>query len=133
MKHRVTLIYGDGIGPEVVTLTKMVIEAAKVFIEWDEKLLGLCAIERFGEAVPKETLDSIKTNKVALKGPTTTPVGHGHKSANVTLRKELDLYACIRPIKSIPGLEGRYQDIDLVIIRENTEGLYVGQELEIQP
>jgi isocitrate dehydrogenase (NAD+) len=133
MAHQVTLIYGDGIGPEVVSLAREVVDKTGVKITWDERLLGLKALERFGDTVPDDTLSSIKANKVALKGPTTTPIGGGHKSANVRLRKELDLYACIRPVKSIPGVESRYGDVDLVIIRENTEGLYVGQELEIQP
>lgn len=133
MAHHVTLIYGDGIGPEVVWCAREVVDAAGVKISWHEQPLGLGALERFGTAVPLETLESIKANKVALKGPTTTPVSGGHKSANVLLRKELDLYACIRPIKSIPGITTRYENVDLVVVRENTEGLYVGQEFAIQP
>lgn len=133
MVHTITLIYGDGIGPEVVSSAVNIIEAAQVKVAWDEQLLGLKAIEHFNHAVPVKTIESIKKNKVALKGPTTTPVSSGHRSANVTLRKELDLYACIRPVKSIPGVETRYSDVDMVVIRENTEGLYSGQELEIQP
>lgn len=133
MTHTITLIHGDGIGPEVVQVTREIIEAAGVSVAWDHQLLGLSALEKTGSAVPKETLCSISTNKVALKGPTTTPVGTGHKSANVTLRKELDLYACIRPVKSIKGLETRFSDVDLIVVRENTEGLYVGQEFEVQP
>lgn len=133
MVHKITVIYGDGIGPEVVGSAVEVIEASGLKVEWDQKLLGLKALEKYDEAVPKETLESIKNSKVALKGPTTTPVGGGHKSANVSLRKALDLYACIRPIKSVPGVKTRFSDVDLVIVRENTEGLYSGQELEIQP
>jgi isocitrate dehydrogenase (NAD+) len=133
MVHKITLIYGDGIGPEVVSATVEVIEASGVKVAWDQKLLGLKALEKFDESVPAETLESIKANKVALKGPTTTPVGRGHKSANVALRKALDLYACIRPIKSIPGINARFSDVDLVIVRENTEGLYSGQEFEVTP
>lgn len=133
MVHKITLISGDGIGPEVVSSTVQIIEASGVKITWDQQLLGLKALEKFDQTVPKETLASIKTNRVALKGPTTTPVGGGHKSANVSLRKALDLYACIRPVKSVPGVKTRFSDVDLVIVRENTEGLYSGQELEIQP
>lgn len=133
MAHAITLINGDGIGPEVVRAAVDILEASGVKMSFDEQLLGLKAIEQCGELVPNATIESIKTNKIALKGPTTTPVGSGHKSANVTLRKKLDLYACIRPIKSIPGIVTRFADVDLVIVRENTEGLYSGQEIEIQP
>src|SRR5580658_3873666 len=103
MVHKITLIYGDGIGPEVISKAVEVIEASGVKVVWDQKLLGLKALEEFGEILPGQTLESIKNNKVAFKGPTTTPIGSGHKSANVALRKALDLYACIRPIKSVPG------------------------------
>ena len=129
----VTLIEGDGIGPEVVRGAKAILEACSLNIKFDEQLLGLKAIERYGEPVPERTLLSIKANGVALKGPTTTPVGTGHQSANVTLRKALDLYSCIRPIRSVPAIATRFSDVDLVVIRENTEGLYSGQELQIQP
>lgn len=128
MTHQVTLIYGDGIGPEVIGSTVEVIKACDVDIKWHEKPLGLNAYMKEGDAIPQQTIDSIKNTKVALKGPTTTPVGKGYQSANVRLRKALDLYACIRPIKSIPGLELRYKDVDLVVVRENTEGLYSGEE-----
>jgi len=131
--HSITLIYGDGIGPEVVRSAVEVIDESGVKINWQESLLGLSAMERYNEAVPKDTLLSIKKTKVALKGPTTTPVGGGHISANVVLRKELDLYACIRPIKSIPTVETRFSDVDIVVIRENTEGLYAGPEVELAP
>lgn len=133
MVHKITLIDGDGIGPEVICSAASIIEASGVKVEWDHQLLGLKALDKFDDSVPKSTLESIKRNKVALKGPTTTPIGGGHKSANVALRKSLDLYACIRPIKSVPGVKTRFSDVDLVIVRENTEGLYSGQELEIQP
>lgn len=133
MNHNITLIKGDGIGAEVTQACVAILEAAKVGITWDVQPLGLSAIELYQEALPKQTLLSIQKNKVALKGPTTTPLGLGHQSANVLLRKNLDLYACIRPIKSIEGLITRYNNVDLVIFRENTEGLYCGQELEIQP
>lgn len=133
MNHSITLIHGDGIGSEVVQAAVSIIDAAGVKVDWDVQLLGLDALEKKQTVTPQESFDSIKKNKVALKGPTTTPVGGGHKSANVTLRKELDLYACIRPVKSIEGVPSRFSDVDIVVVRENTEGLYVGQELEIQP
>lgn len=131
MPHHITLIPGDGIGPEVSRATLRVLEATGVRIEWEEKPAGLVAFERFGEALPQETIDSVKKNKVALKGPTATPVGGGHVSANVRLRKALDLYASIRPVRSVPGVKSRYDDVDLVVFRENTEGLYAGLENEV--
>ncbi len=133
MKHTITLINGDGIGPEVVQVAVNVLHAAGLSIDWDVQLLGLDALSKVKESIPGPTLDSIRHNKVALKGPTTTPIGSGHKSANVALRKELDLYACIRPVKSIVGLDTRFANVDLVVVRENTEGLYSGQEIEVQP
>jgi len=133
MIHKVTLIKGDGIGPEVMDACVKIIKAANVSITWDEQLLGLSSIEKYGQSLSEQTLNSIKQNKVAIKGPTTTPVGGGHQSANVALRKSLDLYSCIRPVKSIEGLKYSQEQVDLVIFRENTEGLYCGQELEIQP
>lgn len=133
MTHVITLIKGDGIGAEVTQACVDILQAAKVPITWDIQPLGLAAIEQYKEALPQQTLLSIKKNKVALKGPTTTPLATGHQSANVLLRKNLDLYACIRPIKSSEGIVTRYEKVDLVIVRENTEGLYCGQELEIQP
>lgn len=133
MTHSITLIYGDGIGPEVVQSAVDVIDALKLNVSWDIKLLGLKALEQENNPVPPSTLNSIKKNHIALKGPTTTPIGVGHKSANVILRKELDLFACIRPVKSIPGIETRFQNVDLIIVRENTEGLYVGLEFFVQP
>lgn len=133
MTHSITLIYGDGIGPEVVQAAVDIIEACRLKINWEIKLLGLKAIEQENNPLPLSTIESIKKNRVALKGPTTTPVGTGHKSANVLLRKALDLYSCIRPVRSIPGIETRYSEVDLIIVRENTEGLYVGAEFEVQP
>lgn len=133
MAYDVTLIEGDGIGPEVVRAAVEALLASGVKFRFHEHLLGLRAVEQLGVAVPKSTLDSIKRTGVALKGPTTTPIGGGHQSANVILRKELDLFACIRPAKSVPGVVTRFSNVDLVVIRENTEGLYSGQEIEIQP
>jgi len=132
MTYYVSLISGDGIGPEIINSVKKVIKSVKVPIIWHEVDAGLSAIKKHGCALPETTLDSIKSNKVALKGPTTTPVGTGHKSINVDLRQKLNLYACIRPVKSIIDIS-KYQNIDLVIIRENTEGLYCGKEIEISP
>lgn len=133
MTHSITLMYGDGIGPEVVQSAVDIIEASRLKVNWDVQLLGLKALERENNPLPIATLDSIKKNRIALKGPTTTPVGGGHKSANVLLRKALDLYACVRPVKSIPGIETRFSNVDLIVVRENTEGLYTGAEFEIQP
>ncbi len=124
---KVTLIKGDGIGPEVVDAAIRVIEAAGATIDWDQQVAGVTAVERGLETLPAVTLDSFRENKVCLKGPLTTPVGSGFRSVNVALRKEFDLYANIRPAKSlVPG--GRYDNVDLVVIRENTEGLYAGIE-----
>lgn len=131
MPHHITLIPGDGIGPEVSRATLRVLEATGVRIEWDEKPAGLVAFERFGDALPEETIESVKKNKLALKGPTATPVGGGHVSANVRLRKALDLYASIRPVRSVKGVSTRYEDVDVVVFRENTEGLYAGLENEV--
>lgn len=133
MSRKITLIEGDGIGPEVVGAAKEILSILDPSIGFEEKLIGLRAIEECGAVLPDDTINSIKKNKVALKGPTTTPIGVGHKSANVSLRKALDLYACIRPVKTINGLENRFENIDLVIFRENTEGLYAGHEFELAP
>ena len=132
-RHRVTLIPGDGIGPEVSAATVRVIEAAGVDIEWDRFEAGAAAIQKYGESVPDGLLDSIRQNKTALKGPLTTFVGKGFKSANVTLRQKLDLYANLRPVKSIGGVASRFDKVDLVIVRENTEDLYTGIESLISP
>ena len=127
MAVTVTLIPGDGIGPAISTATVRVIEAAGVDITWDVQVAGMAAVAKYGDPIPDSTLDSIKRNKVALKGPLETPVGEGYRSINVALRKTFDLYANVRPAYSIvPG--GRYKDLDIVLIRENTEGLYVGVE-----
>lgn len=128
--YRVTLIPGDGTGPEIVEVAKKVIEATGVPIEWDIQEAGADVIEKYGTPLPPQVLESIKRNGVALKGPITTPVGTGFRSVNVALRKELDLYACVRPCKTYPGVRSRYENIDLVIIRENTEDLYAGIEFE---
>jgi isocitrate dehydrogenase (NAD+) len=127
MSRVVTLIPGDGIGPAITEATLKVLKAAGADIEWDRRLAGVAAVQEFHTPIPDETLESIRTNTIALKGPLTTPIGTGFRSVNVALRKEFDLYANVRPAKTI--LEGgRYSDIDLVLIRENTEGLYVGVE-----
>src|SRR5438477_11368498 len=127
MTTQVTLIPGDGIGPSIANATVRVLAAAGAQIEWDTQVAGMAGVARFGDPIPDATLDSIKRTKLALKGPLETPVGEGYRSINVALRKTFDLYANVRPAYSIvPG--GRYQNLDLVMIRENTEGLYVGIE-----
>ncbi len=133
MGHIITLIPGDGIGPEVTKPTQEVIEAAGVEIEWETFIAGAEALERDGKSLSDDLMDSIKRNKVALKGPLTTPVGEGFSSANVELRKTLDLYANLRPVKSVPGVKSRYEEVDLVVIRENTEDLYSGIEHVVVP
>jgi len=128
--HRVTLIRGDGIGPEITAATLRVIEAAGALIEWDEQLGGVAALNEAGTPLPDATVASIRETRAALKGPLTTPVGTGFRSVNVALRREFDLYANVRPAATIlPG--GRYDGVDIVLIRENTEGLYVGHEMVI--
>ena len=125
MTREATLIPGDGVGPEITAATLQVLDALGVTFDWDEEYGGMAAVEKAGTPLPNATLDSIRRTKLALKGPLTTPVGGGYRSVNVALRQEFDLYANVRPTKTIvPG--GRYENIDLVIIRENTEGLYVG-------
>ena len=130
MAHRVTLVPGDGTGPELTEATRRVLEATGVPFEWDVRHAGVDVMEEAGTPLPAETLASIKENRVALKGPITTPIGTGFRSVNVALRHELGLYACLRPCKSYPGVRSRYDQIDLVIIRENTEDLYAGIEYE---
>lgn len=130
MKHKITLIPGDGIGPEITEATVKVIEATGVEIEWDEVNAGAEVYESEGTVLPQRVIDSLKANKVGIKGPITTPVGTGFRSVNVAMRKLFNLYACVRPCKSYEGVRSRYQDIDLVIIRENTEDLYAGIEFE---
>jgi isocitrate dehydrogenase (NAD+) len=130
MAHNVTLIPGDGTGPELTEATRRVLEATGVEFDWDVRHAGVDVMEQFGTPLPEETLASIKENRVALKGPITTPIGTGFRSVNVALRHELGLYACLRPCKSYPGVRSRYQDVDLVLVRENTEDLYAGIEYE---
>jgi isocitrate dehydrogenase (NAD+) len=126
--HKVTLIPGDGVGPEVIAAARKCIEATEVSIEWEEVEAGAGVVEKYGTPLPGEVIESIRRNGVALKGPITTPVGSGFRSVNVALRKALDLYACLRPCKWYPGVRSRYQNVDLVIVRENTEDLYAGVE-----
>ncbi len=130
MAHRITLIPGDGIGPEVVLAAKRCIEATGVKIEWEEVIAGADALSKFGEVLPANVLESIRKNKVALKGPIITPIGEGFRSVNVAIRQALDLYACVRPAKSYLGVNSHYKNIDLVIVRENSEDLYAGIEFE---
>ena len=130
MAHSVTLIPGDGIGPEVTEATKRVLEATGVAFHWDLAYAGAGVMDKYGTPLPEYVLESIRKNKVALKGPVTTPVGSGFRSVNVALRKELDLYACVRPCKTYPGVPSLYKNVDIVIIRENTEDLYAGIEFE---
>lgn len=130
MTHTVTLIPGDGIGPEVVQAAQRCIEATGVSIRWEEALAGAIAREKYGELLPASTLESIRKNKVALKGPIVTPIGEGFRSVNVAIRQELDLYACVRPARLYAGVPSRYKEVDLVIIRENSEDLYAGIEFE---
>ena len=133
MKHRITLIPGDGIGPEVAASVVRIIEGAGADIEWETHYAGAQAVEKFGETLPKELLESIRRNKVALKGPVTTPIGKGFTSVNVGLRKALDLYANVRPIRALPNVPCRFPELDLVIVRENTESLYAGLEHVVVP
>lgn len=128
MATRATLIPGDGIGPEVTDRAVEVVAAAGVEIEWERVEAGADVFTKYGTAMPDEALNSIRKTRLALKGPIGTPIGGGFKSANVLMRQALDLFACVRPIRTIPGLRGRYDGVDLVIVRENTEGLYTGLE-----
>ncbi len=130
-KKTIVAIAGDGIGPEVFDATRRVLEAAGAEIDWVYRDAGLAALEKEGEVMPASTIDAIKEYGIAIKGPCTTPVGKGFSSVNVQLRKHLDLYAAVRPVRSLAGVPTRYEDVDLVIIRENTEGLYSGIENEI--
>jgi isocitrate dehydrogenase (NAD+) len=133
MSYTVTLIPGDGIGPEVAGAMRRVIEATGVKIEWEVQEAGEMAIKRYGTPLPEQVLESVRRNKVGIKGPITTPVGGGFRSVNVTLRKALDLYANLRPAKWIKGVPSRYEGLDLVVVRENTECLYAGIEHEVLP
>ncbi len=133
MKHVITLIAGDGIGPEVTAAVVKVLDCAGLQVDWEPHLAGVLALEKHGDTLPAELLDSIVRNKVALKGPVTTPVGGGFTSVNVGLRKALDLFANLRPVWNIPSVTSRYEGVDLVIVRENTEDLYSGLEHEVVP
>src|SRR5215470_10509172 len=133
MAHRVTLIPGDGIGPEVSAAVLRIIEAAGVQIEWERFVVGGHAQDLAGSSLPDEVIESVRRNGIALKGPVATPVGGGFESVNVRLRKILDLYANLRPVRNLPGVSSRFGDVDLVIVRENTEGLYSGLEHEVVP
>src|SRR5207248_9865461 len=130
MARRVTLVPGDGTGPELTEATRRVLEATGVELDWDVREAGVDVMEEAGTPLPEETLASVRENKVALKGPITTPIGTGFRSVNVALRHELGLYACLRPCKTYPGVRSRYDDVDVVIVRENTEDLYAGIEYE---
>ena len=130
MAHRVTFIPGDGVGPELSEATRRVLEATGVGFDWDEQEAGADVMDRYGTPLPDHVLDSIRSNGVAIKGPITTPVGTGFRSVNVALRKELDLYSCLRPCKLYPGVRSRYDEVDVVIVRENHEDLYAGIEFE---
>jgi isocitrate dehydrogenase (NAD+) len=133
MGHRVTLIPGDGIGPEVTDAVLRILRAAGVDIEWETYDAGVIAFKKHGASLPQALLDSIKANKVALKGPVTTPIAEGFTSVNVGLRKALDLYANLRPVSNLAGVPSRFQNVDLVIVRENTEDLYAGLEHQVVP
>jgi isocitrate dehydrogenase (NAD+) len=133
-KHTIVLIPGDGIGPEVTTAACRVLEASGLSVQWITALAGASAVEKgMGDVLPQETVAAVKQYKVALKGPVTTPVGKGFKSVNVQLRQKLKLFAAIRPVRSMAGIKTRYEGVDMVIVRENTEGLYSGIENEIVP
>ena len=133
MNHTICLIPGDGIGPEVTRAAQEVLEAAGVSIEWIELPAGAGAYEKCGDVLPPQTIEAFEHYRLALKGPVTTPVGKGFSSINVQLRKRFNLYAAVRPVRSIAGIKTRYEGVDLVIVRENTEGLYSQMELEIVP
>ncbi len=133
MKHKITLIPGDGIGTEITSAVVRILEASGVQIEWDSYIAGAEALTRYGDPLPQPVLDSIKQNRVALKGPLTTPVGAGFASVNVRLRKTLDLYANLRPVRTLPGVKTPFGELDLVVVRENTEDLYSGIEHVVVP
>jgi isocitrate dehydrogenase (NAD+) len=133
MSYTVTLIPGDGIGPEVMAAAVRVLSATGIAFDWETEPAGIAAIGEYGSPLPPRTLESVKRNKVALKGPTETPVAGGHQSVNVGLRKTLDLYANLRPVRTLPGIKSRYDGVDLIIVRENTEDLYSGLEHVVVP
>ena len=129
--HKITLINGDGIGPEISESVMKIIKASGLTVEWDIQTAGADVIEKEGTPLPQRVLDSIRRNKVALKAPVTTPIGKGFRSVNVQLRKDLDLYANLRPCKNLPGVNTRFDNVDLIVVRENTEDLYAGIEEQI--
>src|SRR3954470_2487731 len=133
MSHVITLIPGDGIGPEVSAAVVRIFKAAAVDVEWDRHEAGVNAFKRYNQSLPVSLLDSIRANRVALKGPVTTPIAEGFTSVNVGLRKALDLYANLRPVRNLPGVESRFSNVNLIIVRENTEDLYAGLEHQIIP
>ncbi|HEY7286065.1 MAG TPA: isocitrate/isopropylmalate family dehydrogenase [Vicinamibacterales bacterium] len=133
MTHNITLIPGDGIGPEVTDAVVRILEATGVSIDWERHEAGVLAFQRTGQSLPVDLIDSIRRNRVALKGPVTTPIGTGFTSVNVGLRKSLDLYANLRPVWNLPGVDARFQGVDLIIVRENTEDLYAGLEHTVVP
>src|SRR5262249_25537589 len=133
MKQKITLMPGDGIGPEVAGATVSVLRAAGAELEWESFVVGAEALTKYGDPLPQDLIESIRRNKIALKGPVMPPVGSGFVSSNVRLRKELDLYANLRPIKSLAGVPSRYENVDIVVVRENTEDLYSGLEHEVVP
>src|SRR5438128_8819455 len=130
MTHRVTLIPGDGVGPELSEATRRVLEATGVAFDWDVQEAGADVMDRYGTPLPEHVLESIRRNKVAIKGPITTPIGGGFRSVNVALRKELDLYWCLRPCQSYPGVRSRYRGVNIVISRDNMSALYRRTEFE---
>jgi isocitrate dehydrogenase (NAD+) len=133
LTHNITLIPGDGIGPEVTDAVVRILEATGVSIDWERHEAGVLAFQRTGQSLPVDLIDSIRRNRVALKGPVTTPIGTGFTSVNVGLRKSLDLYANLRPVWNLPGVDARFQGVDLIIVRENTEDLYAGLEHTVVP
>jgi isocitrate dehydrogenase (NAD+) len=133
MSHTITLIPGDGIGPEVTEAVVRIFQAAAVPVEWERHDAGVTAFKRFNQSLPAELIESIHRNRIALKGPVTTPIAEGFTSVNVGLRKALDLYANLRPVRNLPGVQSRFTDVDLIIVRENTEDLYAGLEHEVVP
>jgi isocitrate dehydrogenase (NAD+) len=133
MAHVITLIPGDGIGPEITESVIRVLKTAAVDVDWDRHDAGMAAFQKYNQSLPTDLIDSIRRNKVALKGPVTTPIAEGFRSVNVGLRKALDLYANLRPVRNLPGVESRFSGVDLIIVRENTEDLYSGLEHEVVP
>lgn len=133
MAHKICLIPGDGIGPSITEATKLVLEAAGARVEWLELPAGAAAAEEHGDVLPQQTIEAIEQHRIALKGPLTTPIGKGFGSVNVRLRKTFNLYVAVRPVRSMPGIKTRYENVELVVLRENTEGLYSGLEYEVVP